>query len=338
LLYVTTPDGIVQATLIGMPRSGASPEPEVDESFPIEELARRTGMTVRTLRAYQSRKLLPPPEVRSRMGYYSDRHVSRVELVKDLQVEGFKLDTIARMLDNTGDSDAEILQFSRTVKSLFGEAEPQIVDVAELADRFPARGHEAEMIGRAEKLGLLRKLDDDRYEELAPGVLHAGEDAMSALNVDVRRALKLVEQLRRHADGVAKLYLELFLESVWKPFSEAGQPDDQWPSVQRALERLRGIAEEALLGVFDLAMAERIDETFGREFSRMTQSGRARADKARSEKTKADKAQTDKASADKAHSARSPADETRADKARPDETSPDNDDSNSEPDRDDSGS
>ena len=34
-------------------------EPAADASFPIEELARRTGMTVRTLRAYQSRKLLP---------------------------------------------------------------------------------------------------------------------------------------------------------------------------------------------------------------------------------------------------------------------------------------
>src|SRR3954449_2593577 len=146
------------------------PDRHPDESFPIEELARRTGMTVRTLRAYQSRKLLPAPEVRARMGYYSNRHVSRVELVKDLQAEGFKLDTIARMLDKTGDSDAEILQFSRTVKSLFGESEPQIVDLAELGERFPAPGHELEMIGRAERLGLLRKLADDRYEELAPAV------------------------------------------------------------------------------------------------------------------------------------------------------------------------
>src|ERR1700710_2653057 len=149
-----------RATLSAMSTSGASLEPEVEESFPIEELARRTGMTVRTLRAYQSRKLLPAPEGRARMGYYSGRHVARVELVKDLQAEGFKLDTIARMLDNTGDSDAEILQFSRTVKSLFGETEPQIVNVAELAERFPSPGHEAELLGRAEELGPLRPPDD----------------------------------------------------------------------------------------------------------------------------------------------------------------------------------
>jgi DNA-binding transcriptional MerR regulator len=210
------------------------------------------------------------------MGYYSQRHVSRVELVKDLQAEGFKLDTIARMLDNTGESDAEILQFSRTVKSLFGESEPQIVGLDELAERFPSPGHEAELIAKAERLGLVRKLDDETYEELAPRVLQAGQDAMQSLDVDARRALKLVEQLRRHAEGVAKLYLELYLEAVWKPFAEAGQPDDQWPAVQTALERLRGIAEEALLGMFDVTMAERVDETFGREFSRMIQTRSAK--------------------------------------------------------------
>src|ERR1700712_5805481 len=160
---VTRANGsVLAATLCRMSTSGAA-EPAADASFPIEELARRTGMTVRTLRAYQSRKLLPAPEVRARMGYYSERHVSRVELVKDLQAEGFKLDTIARMLDNTGDSDAEILQFSRTVKSLFGESEPQIVSLAELAERFPTPGHEMETVSRAQKLGLLRPLGVDRF-------------------------------------------------------------------------------------------------------------------------------------------------------------------------------
>ena len=36
----------------------------------IEQLAHETGMTVRNIRAHQSRGLLPPPEVRSRTGYY----------------------------------------------------------------------------------------------------------------------------------------------------------------------------------------------------------------------------------------------------------------------------
>ena len=49
--------------------------------FVVEELARRTGLTVRSIRSYQTRKLLPPPSVRSRTGYYGEHHVARIELI-----------------------------------------------------------------------------------------------------------------------------------------------------------------------------------------------------------------------------------------------------------------
>ena len=257
----------------------SNPSDEDPAAFPIEELARRTGTTVRTLRAYQSRRLMPPPEVRVRTGYYSERHVDRVELIKELQLEGFKLDTIARMLDKTGDSDAEILRFSHTVKSLFGDEAPQIVTAAELAERFGAQDNAGQLLQRAEKLGIIRRLDDDRFEEVAPRLLDAGQ-AMAAFNVDARQALRLVEQLRKHADGVAKLYLDLFMSNVWKPFADAAQPDSEWPDVQGALQRLRPIAEEALVAVFDLVMAERIDAMFGRELARTVQARQERHAKA----------------------------------------------------------
>src|SRR4028118_1034394 len=57
----------------------------------IDELARETGMTVRNLRAHQSRGLLPPPEVRGRTGYYGREHVDRVEPIKELQADGVTL-------------------------------------------------------------------------------------------------------------------------------------------------------------------------------------------------------------------------------------------------------
>src|SRR4051794_34695752 len=48
----------------------------------IDELAQRTGMTVRNIRAHQSRGLLPPPEVRGRTGFYGPDHVARIELIQ----------------------------------------------------------------------------------------------------------------------------------------------------------------------------------------------------------------------------------------------------------------
>jgi hypothetical protein len=56
---------------------------------------------------------------------------------------------------------------------------------------------------------------------------------------------------------------------VWKPFEAAGRPPEQWPEVAEALERMRPLAAESLLAVFQLAMSDAVDRAFGRELERM---------------------------------------------------------------------
>ncbi len=60
----------------------------------VEQLAYETGMSVRNIRNHQSRGLLPPPEVRARIGYYGPEHVARLRLIQEMQAEGFKLSAI----------------------------------------------------------------------------------------------------------------------------------------------------------------------------------------------------------------------------------------------------
>jgi DNA-binding transcriptional MerR regulator len=242
---------------------------EEPEGFVVEELSRRTGITVRSLRSYQSRKLLPPPVVRGRTGFYDERHVARIELIKDLQSEGFKLDSIARMLDEGGRSDAELLRFTRSVKTMFNVSEVSMTTLDDLGDRFGVAAEDAEdIVARAAKLGLVRQVDGDSYEELAPRLLSTGEHAVKALGLDAKEALGVVRQLRKQSEGVARLYLDLFVRMVWDPFVAAGQPQEQWADVQAALEEVSTLATEALLGAFELVMAEHIDATFGREMLR----------------------------------------------------------------------
>jgi DNA-binding transcriptional MerR regulator len=80
------------------------PEPEVVESvnqLTIEQLAAAPGMSVRNIRSHQARGLLAPPEVRLRVGYYGPEHVAQLRLIRDLQEEGFNLNGIKRLLDDT---------------------------------------------------------------------------------------------------------------------------------------------------------------------------------------------------------------------------------------------
>ena len=208
-----------------VPRSRAS-------GFVIEELSRRTGMTVRSLRSYQSRKLLPPPTVRGRTGYYDERHVARIQLIQNLQSEGVKLQSIARMLDEGGRSDADLLQFTRSVQTMFTESGGAITTIGDLAARFGIDDLEAgaHMLERAERLGLVRHVSDDSFEELSPRLIAVGETAVRALGLTADEALDVVGKLRKHADGVAKIYLDLFVTNVWTPFAEATSPPSSGPT------------------------------------------------------------------------------------------------------------
>jgi len=77
-----------------------------DNELTIDELGRLVGMTVRNIRAHQSRGLLAPPNVRGRTGYYGPEHIARLKLIQELQADGFNLDLIRRLLDSAGSSAA----------------------------------------------------------------------------------------------------------------------------------------------------------------------------------------------------------------------------------------
>ncbi len=242
-----------------------------DADLTIDELAQRTGMTVRNIRAHQSRGLLPGPVVRGRTGYYGQDHIARVELIKELQADGYNLDLIRKLLEGAGGSSPDVLRFTRGVRAPFGEEEPEITDLAELAERW--KGAPPETLSRAQELGLLRPLGDGKFEEISPSLMQAGTE-LAALGLPVEKGLELLGKLRRNADSAARAFIELFIEEVWKPFEREGQPEERWPEVVEALERLRPLASQSLLATFQLAMTDAVERAVGRELARMADEDR----------------------------------------------------------------
>lgn len=229
----------------------------------IDELARRTRLTVRNIRAYQSRGLVPPPELRGRTGYYSEGHVARIELIRELQSEGFNLAAIRRLIEGAGGETEEVLRFTRAVRQPFEEEESREVELAELEQTWGDRA-DPRILRRALELGLLRELGEGRYEERSPRLGRAGLE-LSRLGIEAETGLDVIATARRHAEGVAEAYVQLFLNEIWKPFVAEGRPQERWPEVRDALERLRPLAAEVLLAVFGLAMTEATERAFGRE-------------------------------------------------------------------------
>src|SRR5258707_12392004 len=95
-------------------------------------------MTVRNIRAHQSRGLLQPPEIEGRTGYYGPEHIARLELIAEMQADGFNLAAIKNLLENTQGSEREMLGFKRTLMAPWENEEPEFVTADELAVRLPS--------------------------------------------------------------------------------------------------------------------------------------------------------------------------------------------------------
>jgi DNA-binding transcriptional MerR regulator len=242
-------------------RQSAQPSPAGEEQvrYTIDQLAQVTGMTVRNIRAHQSRGLLPPPEVRGRTGFYGPEHVARIQLIVDMQADGFNLGAIARLLESTAPGTAtRTLTFTHALREPWEEEQSEILDADELAQRAGAGPPDPDLIRRTEELGLITPLGDGRYEVLSPSLLRAGE-ALVELGIPIEAGLDVQQQLNRHAEGIARAFVRMFVEKVWEPFEAAGKPEADWPRVQEALERLRPLAGEAVNATFRLAMGRAVE-------------------------------------------------------------------------------
>ena len=232
----------------------------------IEELARRTGMTVRNIRAHQTRGLLPPPVVRARTGFYGPEHAARLELIKEMQAAGFNLTSIGHVLEMApAGAGEELLRLERMLMAPWEEEDPEVVSAEDLTRRFGAI--DPGTLRRAIALGVLRDLGDGTFEVPSPTLLQAGEQVVS-LGIPLDHALAVVEKVQRHAKGVAREFVRLFVQDVWRPFKEAGLPEERLPEVRKSLEKLRSLASDVVLRTFRLTMAAETEAAFGKELEK----------------------------------------------------------------------
>jgi DNA-binding transcriptional MerR regulator len=228
----------------------------------IEQLAAASGMSVRNIRAHQARGLLAPPEVRLRVGYYGPEHLAQLRLIRDLQSEGFNLAGIKRLLDDAEGTSDRLARFRQALTERHREP-AETITRSQLGRRFrvPA-GNAPGVLARAERLGLLRPTGPDAYEASSPSLLAVAEEVVER-GISLDAALDVFEELEHHCDAQARAFVWVFIEEVWKPFQRAGMPADRWPEIDRAIERLNPLAQQALLAIFARRMSAQIEAAFG---------------------------------------------------------------------------
>jgi DNA-binding transcriptional MerR regulator len=248
---------------------------EGDESgndLTIDDLAREMGLSVRNVRSHQARGLLPPPEVRGRIGYYGPEHVTRLRLIQELQAEGMKLEGIRRLLKQSqGDG---LLRVKQAADSPADAETPEVVSGAELSERLQVEDEDgARLVSKAVKLDLLVPLGNGLFEVPSPALLGVAEDLVRH-GISVRAALRLVEDLRRHSRAVSQRFVKLFIDEVWRPFVDAGMPDEQWSAIAESMEAARPLAAEAVLAVFRQTLSDEVESAFADITKRLSEGKR----------------------------------------------------------------
>jgi hypothetical protein len=68
---------------------------------------------------------------------------------------------------------------------------------------------------------------------------------------------------------VATAFLRLFVDHVWRPFDDAGRPEEGLDRVLEAADRLRPLAAAAVQSMFQMSMGEVAEKRMGPELERL---------------------------------------------------------------------
>lgn len=241
--------------------------PATPGEMTIDDLAARVGMTVRNVRAYAGRGLLPAPRLRGRTGLYDEEHLARLTLVKQMLAEGYTLAAVEQVLARVPEGvTAAGLALHRALLTPWLPEEPEVLDRATLQARAGAPLDD-ELLSLLAELGVVVARPDGQLEVTSPTLLRAGLQVV-ALGIPPGRVLAAQRQVFEHAREAARLYVELFRDTVWREFADSGQPVESWPQVQRAVERVQPVASQAMLATFRIAMAQAVDAALGEELAR----------------------------------------------------------------------
>lgn len=248
-----------------MPRRRAEPQrgniPE--HEYTIDQLAWTVGATVRNVRAYQERGLLPPPEKRGRTGIYTDAHLARLRMIQRLLDRGYTLNSIGELLQawQQGRELGDLLGLEDAVTRPFVEEIPDYATNAELLKRF--KKFSPELIKQCTRLGILVPEGRNRYRVPSPRLLQAGEE-LSRIGIPLGELFDVIEGLRNNVERVAEMLVQLVAEYVFdRHWKDTLPPKEEVGKLADVIWRLRPLVDMAVQPEVARAMEKALEKILG---------------------------------------------------------------------------
>ncbi|MFE6712118.1 MerR family transcriptional regulator [Streptomyces sp. NPDC057695] len=234
-------------------------------SYTVDELAARAGVTVRTVRFYGTRGLLPPPVIGARrVGHYGQGHLSRLALIEELQRQGMTLAAIERYLEQLpADLSAQDLAIHRALVASWAPESAESITRREL-ERRAGRELTERDVERLAAMGVLDRTADDDTFRLDGSLLRLG---VELLDVPIEHETILASRtvLLEHARAAAQELSRLFRDEVWSPYRESGEDPDHLSAMRSLSAHMQPMVVQALLTAFQRSLSEELRSAFGRK-------------------------------------------------------------------------
>ncbi|NKY59846.1 MerR family transcriptional regulator [Nocardia flavorosea] len=219
--------------------------------YTIDELARAAGTTVRSLRVYHERGVLPPPQVKGRTGYYSPEHLNRVHTISRLLDRGIKLNGIKELLKawDRGDDLGDILGVG-TLLSGADPDEPPVGGTEAGEDTIPATELQERYavvpngLARIVASGLYEPVDAATYRPADKQMIRFAEQ-LAAAGIPDAEVLGELERIRSDCDRIARRFVDLFQRTVWQEYQDSERTADDLAKLTGQLQLARNLPGRA---------------------------------------------------------------------------------------------
>ncbi|MFH8366000.1 MerR family transcriptional regulator [Streptomyces sp. NPDC018031] len=226
------------------------------------ELAKEAGITVRTLRFYRERKLIPPPRREGRIAWYNEHHLARLRTIAALLERGHTLGGIADLVTafESGRGVGDLLGLESALAVPWSEETPVRLTPEELADHFEGEVTPENLTASLD-LGYL-VIDGDDIVHISRRLLEASS-ALVQGGIPLAAVLDAARRLRPQVDTIAAIFTELIRTHVLADALDRqahGTPPDpaETARLTETVERLRPIAKSVVDAELSMAMDLRI--------------------------------------------------------------------------------
>ncbi|MER6995539.1 MerR family transcriptional regulator [Streptomyces sp. NPDC000410] len=238
-------------------------EEPTQPTLTVDELATRAGVTVRTIRFYSTRGLLPPPVIGARrVGRYGPDHLSRLALIEELQHQGMTLAAIERYLEQLPpDLSAQDLAIHRALVASWAPESAEEVPRSEL-ERRAGRPLSDQDVDRLAAMGVLDRGSVPDAFRLDGGLLRLG---VELLDVPIAHETILASRtvLLEHSRAAAHELTRLFRDEVWNPYRERESDPDHVAAMKSLSAHMQPMVIQALVTAFQRSLREELREAFG---------------------------------------------------------------------------